>query len=145
LVHMYPNRDVPVLQLSIDADIPPEEHYKIGKELSVLREQGVLIFGTGNVVHNLRLVDWHKASKGFDWAYEFDDYIYENVINKNHENILKYQQLGNIARLAVPTPDHFYPLLYTLGATDENDKVSVYNKACELGSLTMTAYLWEEA
>jgi len=69
LVHMYPNRDIPAFPISIDADAPPEEHYKIGRELKTLREQGVLIFGTGNIVHNLRLVDWHKANKGFDWAY----------------------------------------------------------------------------
>jgi 4,5-DOPA dioxygenase extradiol len=143
LVHMYPDRDVPVFQISIDADAPPEAHYAISKELSTLRKQGVLIFGSGNIVHNLRLVDWHKANKGFDWAYEFDDYIYENILNKKHENILRYNDFGHSARLAVPTPDHFYPLLYTLGASDKDDKISVYNKSCELGSLTMTSYLWE--
>lgn len=143
LIHMYPDRDVPVFQISIDAGAPPEEHYKIGKELKALREQGVLIFASGNIVHNLRLVDWHQVNKGFDWAYEFDEYIYDNILEKNHDKILKYNELGNIARLAVPTPDHFYPLLYTLGASDEDDKISVYNKSCELGSLTMTAYLWE--
>lgn len=143
LVHMYPDRDIPVFQISIDSNAPPETHYKIGKELRSLREKGVLILGTGNVVHNLRLVDWHKGSKGFDWAYEFDDYIYENIETKNHNNIIKYNELGEIAKLAVPTPDHFYPLLYALGALDEEDKVSVFNKSCELGSLTMTSYLWE--
>lgn len=143
LVHMYPGRDIPVFQISVDAYAPPEEHYKIGRKLSALRNQGVLIFGTGNVVHNLWLVDWHKANKGFDWAYEFDDYVYENVLSRNHENILKFRELGDIAKLAVPTPDHLYPLLYVLGASDENDKISVFNKSCELGSLTMTAYLFE--
>ena len=143
LVHMYPDRDIPVFQISIDADASPEKHYKIGKELRALREQGVLIFGSGNIVHNLRLVDWHKANKGFDWAYEFDKYIYESILNKNHDNIIKFNEQGNIARLAVPTPDHFYPLLYALGASDEDDKISVFNRFCELGSLSMTAYLWE--
>ncbi|NLM04952.1 MAG: dioxygenase, partial [Clostridiales bacterium] len=143
LVHMYPDRDIPVFQISIDADAPPEVHYKIGEELKSLREDGVLIFGTGNVVHNLRLVDWHKGSKGFDWAYEFDDYIHENILKGNHNNIIKYAELGEIAKLAVPTPDHFYPLLYALGASDKKDKVSIFNKSCELGSLTMTGYLWE--
>lgn len=143
LVHMFPDRDIPVFQISIDADAPPEAHYKIGKELRTLREQGVLIFGTGNIVHNLRLIDWNKANEGFDWAYEFDEYIYENMLNRNHENILNYNKSGNIARLAVPTPDHFYPLLYTIGASDKSDIISVYNKSCEMGSLSMTAYLWE--
>lgn len=140
---MYPDRDIPVLQISIDADASPEEHYKIGMELRALRKQGVLIFGTGNVVHNLRMVDWSKSGEGFDWAYQFDDYISENILNKKHDNILKYNELGNIARMAVPTPDHFFPLLYTLGASEEDDKINIYNKSCELGSLTMTAYIWE--
>lgn len=140
---MYPDREIPVFQISIDADAPPAAHYKIGKELRALREQGVLLFGTGNIVHNLRLVDWNKENEGFDWAYEFDEYIYENILNKNNDNILKFNEIGNSAKLAVPTPDHFYPLLYVLGASNEDDKISVYNKSCELGSLTMTSYLWE--
>ena len=143
LIHMYPERDIPVFQISVDAYAPPEIHYNIGKEIKALREKGVLIFGTGNIVHNLRLVDWHKKNKGFDWAYEFDDYIYKNILNNTHENIIKYDEIGDIAKLAVPTPDHFYPLLYILGASDKEDRVSVFNKSCELGSLTMTGYLWE--
>lgn len=143
LVHMYPDRDIPVFQISIDAGAPPEAHYKMGKELRSLRNHGVLIFGSGNIVHNLRMVDWNKGKQGFDWAYKFDDFIHENIINKSYENILKFREQGDIARLAVPTPDHFYPLLYTLGASDEDDKVSVYNKSAEMGSLTMTSYLWE--
>lgn len=99
--------------------------------------------GSGNIVHNLRLVDWNMEGKGFDWAYEFDDYIHENIRKKSYNNILRYRELGETAKLAVPTPDHFYPLLYTLGALDEDDRVSVFNKSGELGSLTMTGYLWE--
>lgn len=143
LVHMFPKRDIPLFQISIDALADPAEHYKIGTELKELREQGVLLFGTGNIVHNLQLVDWHKANKGYDWAYEFDEFIYENIINHNHEQILQYQNLEKVSKLAVPTPDHFYPLLYILGASDKKDKINVFNKACELGSLTMTSYLWQ--
>ena len=143
LVHMYPARDIPVFQISVDAYAPPEVHYKIGQELKSLRDEGVLLFGTGNIVHNLRLVDWHAGSKGFDWAYAFDDYIYNNIMNRTHENIFKYDKICDAAGYAVPTPDHFYPLLYILGASDEEDKISVFNKSCELGSLTMTGYLWE--
>lgn len=143
LVHMYPDRDIPVFQISVYGYAPPEAHYKIGEELRVLREQGVLIFATGNIVHNLRLVDWNMAGEGFDWAYEFDEYIYDNIMNKNHENIISYGKAGDAARLAMPTPDHFYPLLYALGASNEDDNISVYNKSCELGSVSMTAYLWE--
>lgn len=143
LVHMFPDRDIPLFQISIDMTAPPEAHYQIGKELRTLREEGVLIFGSGNIVHNLRMVNWSMGNKGFEWAYKFDDFIYENIVNKNDENILRYNELGEIAKLAVPTPDHFYPLLYILGASSEEDKVSVFNKSGELGSLTMTGYLWE--
>ena len=120
-----------------------EEHYRIGKELGALREKGVLILGSGNIVHNLRMVDWNQVGKGFDWAHEFDDYIYDNITQKKRDAILNYENAGECARLAVPTRDHFLPLLYTLGATDLEDCVRVYNKAGELGSLTMTSYLWE--
>ena len=143
LVHMYPDRDIPVFQISIDANAPSETHYAIGKELRALRNQGVLIFSSGNVVHNLRQIDWHQANVGFDWAHEFDDYIYNSILEGNYKNVINYKQVGDAARRAVPTPDHFYPLLYALGATDKDDKVSVYNKAGVLGSLTMTSYLWE--
>ncbi len=143
LVHMYPNGDIPVFQISIDGNAPPEEHYRIGRELSALRNEGVLIFGTGNIVHNLRRVDWNMGNKGFDWAYEFDDFIHRNIMSKNHGDILKYKDAGDIAKLAVPTPDHFYPLLYILGASSEEDKVTCYNKSSELGSITMTGYLFE--
>ena len=143
LVHMYPNRDIPVFQISIDATAPPEVHYEIGQELKSLREQGVLLFGSGNIVHNLRMIDWNMKESGFNWAYEFDNYIRKNIENKNHENIINYSSLGESAKLAVPTPDHFYPLFYILGATDSEDKISIYNDSCTMGSLSMTSYLFE--
>jgi 4,5-DOPA dioxygenase extradiol len=143
LVHMYPGKDIPLFQISIDAYASPEVHYQIGKELSHLREEGVLLFGTGNIVHNLRLVDWHMSNKGFDWAYEFDDYIHENIISKNHDKVLGYKQVGEAAKLAVPSTDHFFPLLYILGASSEDDEITSFNKSCELGSLTMTSYVFE--
>lgn len=142
LVHMYPKRNIPVFQISVDAYAPPEAKYIIGRELRSLRDDGVLIFGTGNIVHNLGLVDWNLKKEGFDWAYEFDDYIYENIKHKNYNNILNYEQLGETAKLAVPTTDHFDPLLYTLGALYEDDDIKVFNRSCELGSLSMTGYLW---
>ena len=142
LVHMYPDREIPLFQISIDAYASPECHYKIGPELRSLREKGVLIFASGNIVHNLGMVNWDMEKKGYDWAYKFDNFIYDNIMKRNHKNILGYRGLGDLAKLAVPTTDHFDPLLYALGATDEEDKVRVYNKSCELGSLTMTSYIW---
>ncbi|NLB43127.1 MAG: 4,5-DOPA dioxygenase extradiol [Clostridiales bacterium] len=143
LVHMYPEKDIPLFQISVDAFASPEAHYQVGKDLSHLRDEGVLLFGTGNIVHNLRLVDWHMSNKGFDWAYEFDDFIYDNIVNRNHEKVLAYKQLGETAKLAVPSTDHFDPLLYILGASSEEDEITSFNKSCELGSLTMTSYLFE--
>lgn len=142
LVHMYPERNIPVFQISIDASAPPEVHYQIGKELKSLRNQGVLLFGSGNIVHNLGLIDWGIEDKGFEWAYQFDDYIKESIINRNHETVINYLHLEKTAKLAVPTPEHFYPILYILGASDEEDKISVYNDSCVLGSLSMTSYLF---
>jgi 4,5-DOPA dioxygenase extradiol len=142
LVHMYPKRNIPVFQISIDAAAPAQAHYQIGKEIKSLREQGVLLFGTGNIVHNLHLVDWRIEDEGFDWAYAFDDYIKDNIENGNHENIINYQSLGEVAALAVPITDHFNPILYILGASDRDDKISVYNNSCMMGSLSMTSYLF---
>lgn len=142
LVHMYPERDIPVFQISVDASAPPEVHYQIGKDLKALRHQGVLLFGTGNIVHNLRRVDWGMADKGFNWAYEFDGFIKENIENRNHQNIINYPSLGEMAKLAVPMPDHFNPLLYILGASDDEDDISIYNDSCMMGSLSMTSYLF---
>lgn len=143
LVHMYPERDIPVFQVSIDASAPAEVHYEIGKELKSLRDEGVLLFGTGNIVHNLRLVNWAMGDEGFQWAYEFDNFIKENIQARNHEKIINYESLGDTAKLAVPITDHFNPILYILGATDEGDKVSVYNHKCMMGSLSMTSYIFE--
>lgn len=141
LVHMYPERDVPVFQISVDAAAPAAVHYRIGKELGALREEGVLLLGSGNVVHNLRLVDWDMGEKGFGWAKEFDNHIADSITAQNHDAVINYRSLGKTAELAVPMPDHYYPLLYILGASDEGDGVTVFNRSCTLGSVSMTSYL----
>jgi len=142
LVHMYPQKDIPVFQLSVDGLSPPEAHLEIGRYLRPLREIGVLILGSGNVVHNLRLINW-SMKKGNDWAYKFDDYIKESILNKEANNVVNYQQAGDAANLAVPTPDHFYPLLYILGAADGSEQITVYNNECTMGSMSMTSYLFK--
>lgn len=141
LAHMYPKKEVPVIQISIDAEASMQEHYEIGRQLQSLREEGVLIFASGNIVHNLGRVNWEMPEQGYDWANEFDRYIYENIRTRNHDSILNYSQLGTIAKLAVPTQDHFCPLLYALGASDDSDQIEVFNQSGELGSLSMTSYL----
>lgn len=140
LHRMFPQADIPVYQLSVDRLATPEEHYQIGRELTALREQGVLIFGSGNVVHNLARVNW-DMSGGYAWAEEFDDYIKSNILARNDRDVIDYKKAGG-ASLAFTTLDHFAPLLYTLGASGEEDGVTVFNDACVLGSLSMTGYLF---
>ncbi len=142
LHRIYPDADIPVFQLSIDSRISPHEHYQIGRELSALQEQGVLIFGSGNVVHNLARVNWGMDG-GYSWAEEFDAYIKEHVMARQNENVINYQQAGSSASISVPTLDHFAPLLYVLGASENAERVTVFNDACTLGSLSMTSYLFQ--
>jgi 4,5-DOPA dioxygenase extradiol len=140
--HMYPNADIPVLQLSIDYGRPPEYHYNLAKEIAALRKKGVLIIGSGNMVHNLRMVDWRKLNEpnyGFDWAIEMNDIFKQKISDGNHKALIDYESLNKAAKLAVPTPDHYYPLLYTLGLQDNNDSISFFNDKLVGGSLNMTS------
>jgi len=142
LVHMYPNADVPVVQLSVDRTKNPKEQFDIGKKIANLREQGYMIIASGNVVHNLRKIN--PALTGpYPWASAFDDYI-ENAIRSNDYNkCIDYLSFGEPAQLSVPMPDHFFPLLNLLGAVDEEDQLTIFNKGYELGCLSMTGYLFE--
>jgi Uncharacterized conserved protein len=137
---MYPEADIPVIQLSIDNKIDISTHFYMAEKLKSLRDEGVLIIGSGNVVHNLERLSY-DSPKGYDWAYEFDRYIKERIEAKRFEDILDYRSIGKYARLSVPSPDHFCPLLYVLGVCDKNDSVEVYNNECIYGSLSMTSYV----
>jgi 4,5-DOPA dioxygenase extradiol len=139
---MYPEADIPVYQLSIDRNTVASTHYEIGKELRSLREMGVLIFGSGNVVHNLSKLNWEMAG-GYSWAEEFDQYIKGKILQKDYLDIIHYENAGKSSQLAFPTPDHFYPLLYVLGATEDNDRLTTFNEECMMGSLSMTSYLFQ--
>lgn len=139
--HMYPDADIPVLQLSIDYNKPPQYHYDLAKQLASLRKKGVLIIGSGNMVHNLRMVDWKKLNEpnyGFDWAIEMNSIFKEKIGNGSHDELINYEKLNKAAKLAIPTPDHYYPLLYTLGLQDSTDNVSFFNDKMVGGSLNMT-------
>ncbi|PHN00577.1 4,5-DOPA-extradiol-dioxygenase [Flavilitoribacter nigricans] len=140
--HMYPDADVPVLQLSIDYNRPPAYHYKLAGELNALRSKGVLIMGSGNMVHNLRRIDWQNMNTpnfGFDWAQEINEVFKDKIRHKLHNDLIDYRSLGTAAQLAIPTPDHYYPLLYTLGLQDNKDDVEIFNDKYVGGSLTMTS------
>jgi 4,5-DOPA dioxygenase extradiol len=142
--HMYPEANIPVLQLSIDYTKDANCHYQLSKELSLLRKKGVLIIGSGNMVHNLRMVAWDKLDVpeyGYDWALEMNDTFKRLISSGNHDKLIHYQQLGREGLMAIPTPEHYLPLLYTLGLQDNNDKVSFFNDKAIGGSLTMTSVI----
>ncbi|MBR0571718.1 4,5-DOPA dioxygenase extradiol [Microvirga sp. STS03] len=142
--HMYPEANIPVLQLSIDYTKGPQYHYELAKELTSLRKRGVLIMGSGNMVHNLRMVAWDKINEpeyGYDWAKQINSTFKELIGNGSHDKLIKYEQLGKEAALAIPTPEHYWPLLYTLGLKGTKDDVSFFNDKVVGGSLTMTSVL----
>lgn len=140
--HMYPDADIPVLQLSIDYSKPPQYHYDLAKQLAALRKKGVLIIGSGNMVHNLRMVAWDKLNEpeyGFDWANEMNSVFKSKISDGNHKALIDYETLDKAAKLAIPTPDHYYPMLYSLALQDSKDAVSFFNDKAVGGSLTMTS------
>ncbi|HEY8387795.1 MAG TPA: class III extradiol ring-cleavage dioxygenase, partial [Parasegetibacter sp.] len=132
----------PVLQLSIDYSKAPQFHYDLGKELYSLRKKGVLIIGSGNMVHNLRMVAWDRlndAEYGYDWAITMNETFKTLIRNGDHKPLINYSSLGREAMLAIPTPEHYLPLLYTLALKSAKDKVSFFNDKPVAGSLTMTS------
>lgn len=143
--HMYPEANIPVLQLSIDYTKGPQYHYELAKELYGLRKKGVLIIGSGNMVHNLRMVAWDKINEpgyGYDWAIEMNQTFKQLITAGDDQSLIRYDQLGTAGRLAIPTPEHYLPLLYTLGLKGKKDEVSFFNDKAVAGSLTMTSVKW---
>lgn len=142
LCRMYPAADIPVCQLSVDGRAPAETHLQIGRQLAALRREGVLVLGSGNVVHNLRRLDWGLTG-GYPWAVEFDGWVKERIAARDLAAVADWHSAGPSADLAFPTPDHYFPLLYALGASDGDDRLTVFNEACLMGAMSMTGYLFE--
>lgn len=140
--HMYPMANVPVLQLSIDYNKPAQYHYQLAKELSALREKGVLILASGNMVHNLRMISWDMMNGGgYDWALQVNETFKSLLLSGNHQPLVNYSSLGREAILAIPTPEHYLPLMYTLGLQRSNEEATLFNDKAIGGSLTMTSVL----
>jgi len=139
---MYPEADVPVIQMSLDYGQAPQYHFELAKELAALRNKGVLIIGSGNMVHNLRMVAWDKMNEpdsGFDWAIEANDRFKKLIESGDFKSLTNYTNLGREVQLAVPTPDHFLPLLYSLALKEKDEPISFFNDKPVMGSLTMTS------
>jgi len=139
LVAMYPEADVPVVQLSLDTSRPGTFHYAVAKELQPLREEGVLIMGSGNIVHNLWMFSFQDLQP-FDWAVQCDAEIKKRIMEREHEALISYESLGPNAKLAVPTTEHYYPLLYTIALQEEGEQLSFFNSMV-VSSVSMTSVL----
>jgi len=140
LTHVFPKADIPVVQLSIDETQPPMFHYQMGKRLATLREEGVLVIGSGNIVHNLHTYAWgDHGVQTFDWAVRFEQQVRELIVKGDDAQVIVYENLGHDAMLSVPTPDHYLPLLYVLGLHKENEQISFPIQGVDGGSVSMLA------
>lgn len=142
--HMYPEANIPVLQLSIDFTQNPAHHFSLASELRFLREKGVMIVGSGNMVHNLQMVQWNKLDAeeyGYDWAYAMNEKFKQLIRHGENEKLIKYHSLGPEAELAIPTPDHYIPLLYAIANREKKDEIMFFNDTAIGGSITMTSVL----
>jgi 4,5-DOPA dioxygenase extradiol len=140
--HLYPKADIPVIQLSIDYSKGPEYHYQLAQSLRELRRKGVLIIGSGNMVHNLGMVAWDKLNGpayGYDWALEASSEMKSFLMSGNDQGLVDFKNQKKSWQLSIPTPEHFLPLIYTLGFKEESDEVSLFNDSPVAGSLTMTS------
>lgn len=141
---LYPAADVPVFQMSLDYCQAPRFHYDLARDLSPLRMKKVLILASGNLVHNLRMVAWDRVNEpgyGYDWAIEAKDKINGFILSGDHLSLVNYKSQGRAISLAVPTPDHFLPLLYALALKEDDEKVSLFNDKTTMGSLSMTSLI----
>lgn len=138
LCHVFPEADIPVIQLSIDANQPAQFHYELGSKLAALRTQGLLVMGSGNIVHNLRTYAWGKAdATAYDWAVRFENQVRKILLEGDYESLINYSRLGSDAALAIPTPEHYLPLLYILGTQQAGEQISFPVDGIEGGSISM--------
>ncbi len=144
LVHMYPKADIPVVQFSLDENLSAQKHFELGRQLAFLRDKNVLILCSGNIIHNLRMLDWSKKDDeefGYDWANTVSDSIKELILNDKIDDLCNYPRLGADVQKAIPTPDHFWPLFYALGLKQPNETISFFNDKIVMGSLSMTSFI----
>jgi 4,5-DOPA dioxygenase extradiol len=145
---MYPEADIPVIEMSLDYYQNPQYHYNLARELAGLRSKGVLIIGSGNMVHNLGLVAWDKLNAdeyGYDWAIEASEKMKRFILNGDHQQLINFKSQGKAFDLAIPSPEHYLPMLYALALKEEDEKVILFNDKAIAGSLTMTSFKIEKA
>jgi 4,5-DOPA dioxygenase extradiol len=140
--HLYPTANIPVIQLSIDYTKPAIYHYELAQKLNALRNKGILIIGSGNIVHNLRLVDFPNFDKdnyGYDWAIEAREFVNSQLLKGDYTPLINYEKQSKALQIAIPTPEHYLPLIYTLGLKQKDENISLFNDKLVAGSLSMTS------
>jgi len=143
LMNLFPKADIPVLQLSLNEHFTPIEHYSFAQSLKALRDEGVLILGSGNIVHNLRAVKWHGDQEPYSWAQNFDEGIKKALEQRDFHKVIDYKtEFGDDAQMSVPTAEHYLPLLYTLAVSDEADRLSFPVEGFQMAAISMRTALW---
>ena len=141
LRHMYPDAVIPIFQMSIDYAKPPQFHFDLGIELKHLRKKGVLIIGSGNIVHNLGILNWQdEYAEPFDWAAEFDKTVKQKITDHDYASLVQYHTLGAAAKISIPTNDHYLPMLYTLGLLEKDEEIGFTYEAFQHGSISMRCF-----
>ena len=137
LAHVFPQADIPIVQLSIDATQPAAFHFELGKRLAPLRDEGVLVVGSGNVVHNLGVLNWSDDAPAYDWAVRFNGLVRDSLTKRDHQPLVEYKKIGDDARMSVPTPEHYLPLLYIIGLQDEREAIAFPVDGIQNASISM--------
>jgi 4,5-DOPA dioxygenase extradiol len=140
LKYLYPDADVPVVQLSLDGAMSADEHYELAKKLRPLRDENILILASGNVVHNLRTIDWGEGVTPYPWAREFNDFFVSEMKASHHETLIHWEQFGDSAHLSIPTPEHYWPALYILALQERDEAPKVLVDGVEMGSIGMLTF-----
>ena len=143
LCHVYPRADVPIVQLAIDGTRPAQFHYELGQRLAALRDEGIMLVGSGNVVHNLRVVRWGDGATAYPWALQFNEAVRDFLSRREHAPLVDYHLLGEPAAMSVPTPDHYLPMLYIAGAQRDEDEMSVVTDGIDLASVSMLSFRYD--
>jgi len=137
--HMFPKADIPVIQLSLNRRMDPREHFALASDLSFLRDKGVLVVGSGNIVHNLRQASW-DSDLPYDWAIEFDEQVRKLILDGNHDELIRSERISRAAAYSIPTPEHYLPLLYVLALKDPSERVAFFNESILMGSIGMRSF-----
>ncbi len=141
LYYLYPKADIPVLEMSLDTTMSEEDHYSLAKKLAFLRRQNILIIGSGNIVHNLRRMEYQEDAQPYPWVVEFDDYIRDALIRKDTDRLLRYNELSTTGKLAVPTNDHYLPMLYSAALQEDGEKINFFHESFQNASISMRGFI----